>query len=49
MDATGTISILTSADGTASYVVANSPQGRVVLSGPYATVAEATKAIHIPL
>jgi len=49
MDATGVVSVLSSADGTAHYLIANSAQGRVVLSGPYATLAEANKAKTVPL
>ena len=46
MDATGVVSVIGTAPNL--YVVANSPQGRVVLSGPYATVVEANKAISTP-
>ena len=48
MDATGAVTVLSSGDSTAHYLVAGSPQGRVVVSGPYATLAEANKAKAIP-
>jgi len=46
MDAIGVISVIGTAPNL--YLVANSAQGRVVLSGPYSTVVEANKAISTP-
>jgi hypothetical protein len=49
MDPIGAIYVETSSDGRASYVRAPGPGGQpVVLSGPYACVAEAIKATKTP-
>jgi hypothetical protein len=43
------IRVITSGDGTASYVVSNDIGGSpVVLAGPFATAAEALKATKTP-